>query len=170
MEGEGASYTVTGSRLDVGSSKNIFAYTLNDNTKADNYDITQVEGILTVTANTTEIVITADSSSKTYDGTALTDSGYTFTENVLANGDELVVEVTGSQTDAGSSANVVTSYKVMRGETDVTTNYTFGESVNGSLTVNKRPVTLTSATDSKAYDGTALTNDKITVAEGCACV
>lgn len=35
--------------------------------------------------------------------------------------------------------------------------------VDGKLTINKRSVTLTSATDSKPYDGTALTNHNVTV-------
>ena len=116
-----------------------------------------------MTAVTQEIVITANSGSKLYDGTALTNSGFTYTENVLAEGDVLTAVVEGSQLNAGSSDNVVTNYKVMRGDVDVTKNYTFGESVNGTLTVRKRSVTLTSATDSKTYDGTALTNDKVTV-------
>ncbi len=162
-DGEGATYTVTGSQLDVGSSDNTFEYTLNDGTNPENYDITQKEGTLTVTAVTQEIVITANSGSKLYDGTALTNSGFTYTENVLAEGDVLTAVVEGSQLNAGSSDNVVTNYKVMRGDVDVTKNYTFGESVNGTLTVRKRSVTLTSATDSKTYDGTALTNDKVTV-------
>ncbi len=49
VEGEGANYTVTGSQTDVGESDNTFTYTLNDNTKADNYKITSVFGKLTIT-------------------------------------------------------------------------------------------------------------------------
>ena len=49
VEGEGANYTVTGSQTDVGESDNTFTYTLNDNTKADNYKITRVFGKLTIT-------------------------------------------------------------------------------------------------------------------------
>ncbi len=48
-EGEGATYDVTGSQTLVGSSANTFTYTLNEGTKADNYDIKTVEGTLTVT-------------------------------------------------------------------------------------------------------------------------
>ena len=49
VKGEGATYTVTGSQTDVGESDNTFTYTLNDNTKADNYKITRVFGKLTIT-------------------------------------------------------------------------------------------------------------------------
>ena len=51
VDGEGASYTFTGSQKAVGSSANAFSYTLNSNTKADNYVITKTEGTLTVTDN-----------------------------------------------------------------------------------------------------------------------
>ena len=108
-------------------------------------------------------MITADSDSKKYDGQPLTKSTYTYTEGVLASGDVLTAVVEGTITNVGTAANKVTSYKVMRGETDVTANYTFGESVDGELEITKRSVTLTSATDSKTYDGTPLTNSNVTV-------
>lgn len=47
--GEGASYAYTGAQTDIGSSENTFTYTLNSNTKASNYEITTVNGTLTVT-------------------------------------------------------------------------------------------------------------------------
>ena len=49
VTGEGATYDITGTQTLVGNSKNTFTYTLNEGTKAGNYDITQIEGILTVT-------------------------------------------------------------------------------------------------------------------------
>ena len=51
--GEGATYNVTGTQTEVGSSENKFTFTLNNNTKADNYNITPNYGTLTVTAKTT---------------------------------------------------------------------------------------------------------------------
>ena len=163
VKGEGATYNVTGSQTYVGSSDNTFDYTLNDNTKADNYIITKELGKLTVTQKSGEITIKALSGSKLYDGTPLTNDKYEFTQNILAEGDKLVVTIEGSQTDAGSSGNVIKSYKVMRGDTDVTGNYSFGEITDGTLTVTERRVTLTSATDDKVYDGTPLTNSTVTV-------
>lgn len=163
VDGEGASYTFTGSQLDVGSSKNTFDYELNANTKAKNYEITKEYGDLTVTAVSTQIVITANSAEKTYDGTPLTDDGFTYTDFVLAEGDVLEAVVEGSQTDAGSSVNVIKSYRVMRGDEDVTANYIFDDSVDGTLTVTKRKVTLTSGTACKIYDGKYLTCNKVEV-------
>ena len=55
VEGEGASYEVTGSQTEVGDSANAFEYKLNENTLASNYDITKVVGTLTVTRDTTPV-------------------------------------------------------------------------------------------------------------------
>ena len=50
VEGEGASYEVTGTQTEVGNSANAFEYKLNENTLASNYSITKVVGTLTITA------------------------------------------------------------------------------------------------------------------------
>ena len=153
-------------RTDVGTTymgltKDSFTVT------SDNYNVTikaVIDGYVTITPIETEIVITANSASKTYDGTPLTDGGFTFTEGVLVKGDVLTAVVEGSATNVGDEGkNVVKSYKVMRGDVDVTGNYTFGNSIDGKLTINKREVTLTSASDSKTYDGKPLTNGNVTI-------
>ena len=151
-----SSVTVEGTITDPGTVANkVTGWEFAEGTIADNYKVTTQDGTLTVSKVEAEIVITADSSHKTYDGTALTDGGYTYTQGVLAEGDELTAVVEGSATNVsdGRVANKVTSYKVMRGETDVTANYTFGESVDGELTIEARPVSATGSA-SKVYDGT----------------
>ncbi len=155
--------TIVGSQLFAGTSANkITGYTLNSNTNAGNYEITTVDGTLEVT-NTEKIslIITADSGAKLYDGTALTANGYTYVGD-LATGDTLTVTVSGSQTNAGEAANVVASYKIMHGDTDVTSYYEV-DTINGTLSVAKRSLTLTSASQTKVYDGTALTDSLVTV-------
>ena len=117
----------------------------------ENYAVTKTPGKLTINPIGTPIVITADSNEKEYDGTALTDSGYTYTNGVLVSGDVLTAVVEGSQTEVGSGANKVASYKVMRGDKDVTANYTFGTSVDGVLKVNPRAVTITVSDASKLF-------------------
>ena len=137
----------------------------NTNKNFTNVEFVIVDGVLKInpiTENT--ITITANSASKTYDGTPLTDIGFTFTEGVLADGDVLTAVVEGSATNVGDpGVNKVTSYVVTRGNKDVTGNYTFTDSVDGKLTINKRTVTLTSETASKEYDGTPLTKPDVTV-------
>jgi LPXTG-motif cell wall-anchored protein len=49
VTGEGAVYTVTGTQTEVGTSENAFTYAMNAETKADNYNVTVVNGTLTVT-------------------------------------------------------------------------------------------------------------------------
>ena len=129
-----------------------------------------VDGQLVITPVQTAIVITADSNEKVYDGSALTDDGFTYTQGVLMAGDYITAVVEGSQTNVGSSANKVTSFKVLRDTgsvareiVDVTANYANITTEDGTLTVTKRPVTLTSGSDSKVYDGTALTKEEVTV-------
>ena len=114
------------------------------------YAITPVKGTLQVTAR--PLGITADSDSKTYDGTALTDSGYSITAGSLATGHTLQsVTVTGSQTAVGSSNNVPSAAVIVDGSmTDVTTNYNITY-VNGTLTVTKAPITITADSKSKVH-------------------
>lgn len=137
----------------------------NTNKNFTNVTFNIVDGVLKINPITEKtITITANSKEKTYDGTPLTDNGFTFTEGVLKNGDVLTAVVEGSATNVGDEGkNVVKSYKVMRGNVDVTGNYTFTDSVDGTLTINKRTVTLESKGGSKEYDGTPLTKPDVTV-------
>ena len=75
---EGATYNVTGSQTEVGSSKNKFTYALKSNTKASNYNITKVEGDLIVTSQDGEVVVTITGHKDTfeYDGTEKSVNGY----------------------------------------------------------------------------------------------
>lgn len=53
---EGATYDVTGTQTQPGTSNNTFAYKLNEETLASNYNIQKVEGTLTVTGSATVTV------------------------------------------------------------------------------------------------------------------
>ncbi|MBQ6491022.1 MAG: hypothetical protein IJI88_01980, partial [Atopobiaceae bacterium] len=48
VSGQGATYDITGTQTTAGSSENTFKYTLNEGTKASNYEIETVFGTLTV--------------------------------------------------------------------------------------------------------------------------
>ena len=137
------------------------------------YAITVVPGTLTVMKNATEITVTAKSGSWVYDGAAHTLHEYEATNlGVLQPGDALEVAFSDEsvvttpidgEAQNGVVANVITSVRVIRnGKDDVTANYTLAP-YNGTLTVTKRPVTLTSKSASKVYDGDALTAHEVEV-------
>ena len=130
-----------------------------------NVVFTVADGALTISPISEKtITVTAASDSKKYDGTPLTNNGFSCTEGVLVPGDVLTAVVEGSATNVGDEGkNVVKSYKVMRGGADVTGNYTFANSVDGKLTILPRTVTLTSETASKEYDGMPLTRPDVSV-------
>ena len=163
-EGEGATYTFTGSQTLVGSSANAFDYTLNEGTKADNYDIDRTEGKLTVTdreeADKYEITVTANSATKTYDGTEKTVSGMTDTTFTNDKGAQFTVEglsATVSGTDAGEYANEVSGTPVVKDAAgnDVTKQFKV-KTVNGKLVIDKRAVTIKPKDATKVYDGEPL--------------
>lgn len=163
-EGEGATYTFTGSQTLVGSSANAFNYTLNEGTKADNYDIDRTEGKLTVTdreeADKYEITVTANSATKTYDGTEKTVSGVTDTTFTNDKGAQFTVEglsATVSGTDAGEYTNEVSGTPVVKDAAgnDVTSQFKV-KTVNGKLVIDKRAVTIKPKDATKAYDGKPL--------------
>lgn len=149
--------TDTARRTDIGTTSMTMVETnfTNNNTNFDPVTFNITNGSITITPITTPIVITAASDSKVYDATALTNAGYTFTDGVLAGTDVLTAVVEGTQTTVGSSDNTVTSYEVKRGAVDVTSNYTFGTSVDGTLEVTARPITITANDYSVMYDGVA---------------
>ena len=158
VDGEVSDITATGSVTFVheGEVPNAITYTTGANYKESNYTISKNEGKLSITKRGGEgktITVTAANGEKVYDGTPLTDNRFDYTEGVLVDGDVLTAVVEGSQTDVGSSDNVVTSYKVTRGETDVTSSYTFADSVKGALTVTLRGVTFTGESKSLPYTG-----------------
>ena len=80
-DGEGATYSYTGTQTDAGSSENTFTYALNEGTLASNYEITTVNGTLTVEAVKTEVKveITGHTDTVTYDGQVHSVSGYDVT-------------------------------------------------------------------------------------------
>ena len=111
-------------------------------TNADGDDVTscysniaRAAGKLTVNPIATPIVVTAGSDNKAYDGTDLTKNTYTYTDGVLLAGDTLEATITGSQKFAGSSNNAVSNVKVVRNGEDITSNYTMGTHVDGTLEV-----------------------------------
>ena len=118
-------------------------------------------GKLTVTPITNPIVVTADSANKVYDGNELTKKTYTYNNDVLLTGDTLEAIITGSQKFVGSSNNAVSNVKVMRNGKDITSNYTMGTHVNGTLTVTEATQTFTVNENVNVLVNGSLTIDEI---------
>ena len=164
-EGEGAAYNVTGSQTNAGSSDNTFTYTLNPGTKADNYVIETAEGTLTVTPMTAEVVVNIQGSklSKVYNGAEQSVNGYeTAISNPLYTAADFAFSGTASVTgtDAGSYPMGLKAEQFQ----NTSKNFTNVKFVvnDGELTINPMPLTITAGSDSKAYNGTPLTNDTFT--------
>lgn len=167
VNGEGAAYNVTGTITNVGEKDNAFTYELNDNTKKENYNIISKTGTLNVTPVTTEVKvkITGHQDAVTYDGKKHTVTGYDVTEisNTLYTANDFTFsgKAEAAGTDAATYPMGLKTSQFKNNNANFT-NVTF-EVVDGSLTINPRNVTLTSATDSKVYDKKPLTNDTVTV-------
>jgi len=167
-----ASYSCTGSQLVVGKTNNEFTYQLADNTKAGNYVITKVNGELEITAVSTQIIVTAGSAERMYNGEALTSSEFTYSEGILIEGDvlhtvgktqvaesglvvgeRLKATVEGTITEVGSEFNRVTAVQIFNAENvEVTSNYRiFTE--NGTLTITAAQENIRLTINNKIYDG-----------------
>ena len=166
VEGEVTDIKATGTITDVGSVTNEITFTKGEKFNEDNYAIEKKEGKLEVTPVTDKVTvtITGNTASEKYDGTEKTASGYgvSISNEKYTEAD---FEFKGNAEVKGTDANTYPMGLTAANFTNKSANFTNVEFVvtDGGLTINKRSVTLTSASDSKVYDGTALTNDKVTV-------
>ena len=107
--------------------------------------------------NIKDITIETGSPTKIYDGTPLSDDNLSLVSGELNTGDKLVCDSkkpVSSITNAGSISNVLTP-KIIDSTTDEDHTANYNITVNyGTLTVNKRPVTLESEIGNWNYDGT----------------
>lgn len=168
VNGETASFAATGSQTLVGTSANSYAITWDGTAKESNYSVVEgAIGTLEVTPSQVAITVTPRGGSKVYDGKPLTSAGIDV--DGLPAGFTLDAATKGSITDVGELlAEVDASTIVIRnaaGE-DVTAQFANVACGKAPLVVTKRPVTVASATDSKVYDGTALTKHEAAVTAG----
>ena len=178
VDGEVSDIKATGSVTTVaeGEKTNTIVYTEGANFKADNYTITKTEGTLKITVDDTKpLAVESKSQSWMYNGETHTYKMYVVTygsetltgtegqvEFTLSTGDKLTVTPTlkgadGVKNVSDSGDNTFTW------TVENESSYKKGTDKTGTLTITTRSVTLTSATDEKTYDGTALTNDTVTV-------
>ena len=164
------SISVEGSQTMVGSSASSVTYTLKDRKKSQNYDIQCIPGTLTITPVMDEVLveIKGNTASVTYDGNLHEVEGYDASSisNSLYKASDFKYngDAKAEGTDAGN-------YPMNLAETQFENtnknfaNVRFDVVTDGSLTISKRPVKLTSADLTKVYDGTALKNGNTPVTE-----
>lgn len=132
----------------------------NGNDVTANYNITYSGAEVTVSKYSGEVVITAKDATKPYDGSALTASTSDVTFSGLLGSDTVdVTAVSGEATVPGKDGIAkITDYVIKNAAGEkINDNYANIKLVDGKLTVTKRDITVTTGSDSKAYDKTALT-------------
>ncbi|MBQ2218082.1 MAG: hypothetical protein II418_03990, partial [Firmicutes bacterium] len=99
--------------------------------------------VYSFTFNPVDLEITAESATKTYDGTPLTASDFTITGGALLPGHSIEsITINGTQTDAGDSLNVASWATITDGDYNVVSgcyNITY---IAGNLHVDQAPVTI----------------------------
>ena len=134
VEGQVKEIKATGSVTNAGSVANTITFTPNKETFKDgNYAITKNEGTLTIAKRS--VLITSQSATKTYDGSALTSPAVTITGDGFVSGELAKAEATGSITDVGSTPNAI--QYTTTGAFNAA-NYSIALSV-GTLTVTEKP-------------------------------
>ena len=145
VKDEGATYDVTGSQTNKGSSNNTFTYELKSNTKASNYNIEVKFGELKVTAQDGEVVVTITGRSDTveYDGNEKSVQGYdvTITEGSKYTTDDFTFN--GTAEAKGTEAGTYPMNLAADQFTNTNDNYTQVTFIvnDGTLTINPKSIT-----------------------------
>ncbi|MBO4901895.1 MAG: FecR domain-containing protein [Lachnospiraceae bacterium] len=113
-----------------------------------------------------EVTIVAQSATKLYDGKPLAVPSDVLVYG-LPDGYKVNATANGSQTNAGSSANLISGYTILnvQGE-DVTSRFINVKKVSGVLKVDRAPITIWTGSSEKEYDGQPLTNEEAGVLAG----
>ena len=140
---------------DVGSVQNTLTVKIFDAAENDvtaNYAISYPESsVLKVLPR--PITVVSHSDTHVYDGTPFTKTGYMLADDTsLVFGEQLYGTYTGSITNVGTAENTFTVREILNNGRNVTHNYEI-TLVFGTLEVTPRPVTITTETESKEYDG-----------------
>ena len=144
----------------------------NTNETFTNVEFVVVDGTLKITPVTDKVVvtITGRTHETTYDGKEHSVFGYDATSsNKLYNPKEDMQfegfdeDMTAKGTDAGTHTMGLTADQFHNKDNGNFTNVTFVVEKDGYVKINPRPVTLTSGSAERVYNGEALTNETVTV-------
>ena len=139
----------------------------------DNYEIVYTYGTIDV-AKKTVLFLSDSSTDGIYDGNAHKAEGFTYPDEdkMLCEGHTVEVTYNNSVTDCDTdpeSKGVENVFSVVikdeNGDDSVMDNYEIIME-NGWLKLNPRPISIITSSDNKIYDGTALTKEAFTYAEG----
>ena len=150
VSGHSVTCSNSGSVTNKGSATNTLSSVVIKSGSTDvsgNYSITKVNGILTVNARAT--TCTSGSSSRGYNGSALTNTTGGSCTNLVSGHSATFSGHKGTITNVGSVANTFGSVVIKSGTTDVSGNYSITKA-NGTLTVSKVNATCPTTT---AYSG-----------------
>lgn len=171
VTGEGATYNVTGSQTEVGKSDNTFDYTLNNNTKATNYEITKQLGKLKVTQDDTEITVTITGNTLTtpYSGSEQSVTGFDYTvSGGSATKADVIVALKENKTAQAVSTNAGTYMMGLDANfftvsSSKYSNVKITTVTDGWLKITPLAVMLTSESATQEYNGNALTRPTVSV-------
>ncbi|MCH5148502.1 MAG: hypothetical protein J1G05_03960 [Clostridiales bacterium] len=134
------------------SGKNLLAISILDRSGRDitdiNYEITYEYGTLTLFKR--KITVGTGTSRKVYDGDPLSNSTF-MVYGSLAFGHKITPTDSVSITNAGSISNAI-GFEIINSNEKVTVNYDIS-TVYGTLTVEKRPISVTTGTTLYTFDG-----------------
>ncbi|MBR3234659.1 MAG: Ig-like domain repeat protein [Atopobiaceae bacterium] len=155
---ETATLVTTGAQTTPGNSPNTYRIVWDGTAKQANYQVRATLGTLTVVPSQAPVILTAPSTSKTYDGTPLVATD-PVTANGLPQGFEVRANVLGSQLDVGVSASVVDDdYAIIAPDgSNQTTSFANVSKVDGALTVTPARCVVRTPSVTKVYDGMPLT-------------
>ncbi len=166
--------TVAGNRTEIGTSRSIIGgltiYDPDGNDVTSLFDVTYLDGVIRVTKP--QIVIKLHEVSKIYDGDAIHYRPDDYSLVYIPEGLRLEFVLAGSMVDVGVldiEELYALGYRVFDSEdNDVTEDY-FLKITGVGITVDYREITLTAASESREYNGQALTNDGVSVSFGELC-
>ena len=163
----GESASLISYKLSRAEGENAGTYAISPSGEAaqGNYAVTYVDGTLTIVPEDGVVVtITANSGSYKYDGAQKDLSGYSVT---ISNAEYTEADFTFNGSSDLKATNAGTYYTNMKVSDFENMNANFENVVfvvnNGTLEITPREITLTSASDSKVYDGNPLTNANVTI-------
>ena len=151
----GLKYTLNGTTQDtIPTAIVVGTYTITITANGDSNHNATSSVTVTATINKKAVTVTAKSTSYTYDGSKKSYASYT-TSGIVSSHTATVSGFPSVGPNVGTYSSTPTSVVIKdSGGNDVSSNYNIS-TVKGTITINKRAITITTGSKSWAYDGTA---------------